>query len=365
MKKILMHLNCLERGGQERVASNLAKWFSEDGYEVVVATEWTGEDEYPLDSRARRVHVGPSEIEENKSRLAKIRIRNRNLRKCLKKERPDIVLAFEKKACYRALIASRWLNIPVVVTARMNPKGNYEKPGDKQFIKYLYPKAAGGIFQSEEMKNFFPKTLQDKSTVIINPLNEEFMRGDKATFREKRIVHVNRFIKLKNQLMLIKAFERIMDIYPEYVVEFYGGDTGDGYLQNVMEYVDNHGLKDKIKFMGQVNHVSDKVRAASCYVITSDEEGLPNSLMEAMAMGVPVISTDFAGGGARTLIKDGENGIIVPINDDEALARALQFVFDNSEKAEEMASEAMKMREYANPQAIYQLWKKYLLKVAD
>ena len=68
-RKIAFHLNCLEQGGAERVVSNLSNRFVQNGYEVLVATEWQGEDEFWIDERVRRVHVGLRPGDEKKSRL--------------------------------------------------------------------------------------------------------------------------------------------------------------------------------------------------------------------------------------------------------------------------------------------------------
>lgn len=365
MKKILIHLNCLERGGQERVASNLANRLTEDGFEVVIATVWKGQNEYPINDKVKRVIVGPTEAEETKNRIQKILIRESRLRDCVKKENPDVVLAFEKKACYRAIKVCKALGVPVVVTVRMNPKVNYEQRGDKFLINYLYPKADGAVFQTEEIRDFFPKRLREKSVVIINPLNSAFLNGEKAQVREKRIVHVNRILWPKNQLLLIQAFENIKDEYPDYKLEFYGGDTGDGYFQYLTKYVDEHGMSDRVSFLGEVTNVSERTGSACCYVNSSDEEGMSNSMMEAMAMGIPVITTDSAGGGARSLIRNGENGLLVPIKDVDAMTNALRLMLSDRPKAESMADEAMKIREYAHPERIYEIWKDYLINTSD
>ena len=102
-RKIVFHLNCLEHGGAERVVSNLANQFGREGYEVIVATEWKGEEEFPLIPQVRREIVGLKPGDEKKSRTAKFLLRIRYLRKFLKKERPDMVIAFAHRAIYRAL----------------------------------------------------------------------------------------------------------------------------------------------------------------------------------------------------------------------------------------------------------------------
>ena len=72
MQKIAFHLNSLQQGGAERVVSNLANRFAKEGYEVVIATEWYGTDEFALDQKVRRVHVGLTKEDENRSRISKM-----------------------------------------------------------------------------------------------------------------------------------------------------------------------------------------------------------------------------------------------------------------------------------------------------
>ena len=81
MQKIAFHLNCLARAGAERVVTNLAAQFVQEGYEVVIATEWKDKVEYEQDPRVRRVIVGPEGEEEKKGRIAKIFLRYFKLRR--------------------------------------------------------------------------------------------------------------------------------------------------------------------------------------------------------------------------------------------------------------------------------------------
>lgn len=85
MKRIVFHLNCLERGGAERVVATLSGQFAEHGYEVYIATEWQGEDEYEIHPRVKRVHVGLDGKQERHGRIQKFVDRVFNLRHFLKK----------------------------------------------------------------------------------------------------------------------------------------------------------------------------------------------------------------------------------------------------------------------------------------
>ncbi len=143
MKKIVFHLNCLERGGAERVVTTLSGQFAAHGYEVYIATEWTGEDEYETDPRVRRVHVGLNVQQEKHNRLRRFADRILNLRRFLEKVQPDLVIAFARKANYRALTATVGMKLPVLISVRINPIGYYDFLSDKIQIALAVSKGGG------------------------------------------------------------------------------------------------------------------------------------------------------------------------------------------------------------------------------
>lgn len=360
MKNIAFHINCLEKGGAERVVVNLAEKFALDGYDVTIVTEWIGKDEYPLSSMVKRVNAGLTESDDKKNRVLKVWLRNYRLREYLNKEKPDVVIAFAKKAIYRALMATIGTKIPVVLSVRINPKKNYEERGDKTIIKTLFPRAAGAVFQTDEVKEFFPVKLQNKARVILNPISDKFIGMPQPESRTKTIVHVNRFVAFKNQILLVKAFGKVHQKYPEYVLKMYGADTEDGTLEEIQAYIKENNLESHVLIMGNSDSTEKEIVDAAFFVLSSDEEGLPNVLMEAMALGLPVISTDCEGGGARVLIEDKVNGLLVPIKDQEALEQAMIYLIENPLEAERMGVKAREICTYANRDSIYNQWKEYI-----
>ena len=154
MKSIAFHLNCLCQGGAERVVTNLANRFASEGYKVYVATEWYDENEFVLDERVTRVHVGLKESDENKNRIAKFFLRIKYLKQFVKEYKPDVLVAFARKANYRALTAAG-SKMPVVFSVRIDPVGHYDHFTDKLQIKWLFPKAAGCVYQTQEQREFF------------------------------------------------------------------------------------------------------------------------------------------------------------------------------------------------------------------
>ena len=360
MQKIAFHLNSLQQGGAERVVSNLANRFAKEGYEVVIATEWYGTDEFALDQKVRRVHVGLTKEDENRSRISKMLRRIWYLRRFMKKEKPDVVVAFTRGVLYRALAAGIGTGIPVVISVRTDPVGHYDKKADKLRIPLLFPHAAGCVFQTEGAKAFFAPYLQENSRIILNPLNPKYVGVPEPAVRTKDVVQSGRLVDFKNQPMLIRAFLKVHEKHPDYALKIYGPDSKDGTKEILESIIHENHAEDFVKLMGGSNTLEKDLADAALYAFSSDWEGLPNALMEAMALGLPVVSTDCPCGGPKTLIEDGVNGLLVPIMDEKAMTDGILRLIEDRELAERLGREARKISERANEDAVFEQWQTYL-----
>lgn len=362
MHKILFHLNCLEQGGAERVVSNLANQFAKEGDDVVVATEWQGENEFQLDNKVRRIHVGLKERDEGKNRISKVWIRIKYLRKCIRDEKPDIVIAFAHKANYRALTSTIGMKVPVVISIRTDPAGHYDSLSDKIQIPLLFPRAAGCVFQTQGQKEFFPEYLQKKSCIILNPVNDKYLNVPKPEMREKTVVQSGRLVDFKNQPMLLKAFVKVHEKHPDYDLKIYGPDSFDGTKEILEGIIKEHHAESFIHLMGGSDELEKQLPKASVYAFSSDWEGLPNALLEAMALGMPIVATDCPCGGPKTVIQDGVNGLLVPIKDEEAMAEGINRLIEDRELAERLGQNARKISEKINSVSIITQWRGYIEK---
>ncbi|MCD8039684.1 MAG: glycosyltransferase [Lachnospiraceae bacterium] len=362
MKKIVFHLNCLERGGAERVVANLSGQFAQNGYEVYIATQWQGADEYEIDPRVTRVHVGLSEKQEKHGRILKYADRIVNLRKFLKKTKPDIVIAFARLANYRALAATIGTNIPVLISVRINPVGFYDFLPDKIQIPLLFRRAAGCVFQTPEQRDFFPRFIRKKSRIILNPIGSQFIGNpipaDKD--REKAVVHSGRLVDFKNQLLLIRAFVRVHEKHPDYVLKIYGPDSFDGTREKLEALIDEKNARDYVLLMGGSSSLEKDMICGAVAAFSSDYEGMPNALLEAMALGLPVVATDCPPGGPRMVIEHEKNGLLVPVNDEEALAGAINRLIEDRALAARLGAEAAKISKRAGADRIFEEWKDYI-----
>lgn len=363
MRKIVFHLNNLEKGGAERVASNLAGQLVKRGYEVHIATEWKGEDEYLLEEGVYRDHVGLNMKQEKKGRIRKILYRVTNLRKYLKETRPDVIIAFCKKAIYRGVFGCMGTNTPVIISVRTAPEGAYDGAIDRFLFWFVSRRANGAVFQTEKIMSFFPEKLQNKSRIIWNPLSERFLRCESVKERKKEIVTVGRIEKAKNQFLLVKAFAELSDNYPDYVLKIYGHDEDEMVKAEMVEFIAKKKLQTKVLFMGSSSQIEKEIAASAFFVLSSDKEGMPNALMEAMALGMPVIATNCDGGGAAELIHNKENGLLIPKGNQLKMEEAMRYMMDNPENAERMGKAAKQICKSSSIQAITDEWEKFIISV--
>lgn len=363
MHKILFHLNCLEQGGAERVVSNLANQFSKEGYEVIVATEWQGENEFRLEEKVRRVNVGLREQDEGKGRISKILLRVKYLRRFIREEKPDITIAFAHKANYRALMATVGMRMPVVISVRTDPVGHYDSLSDKIQIPLLFPRAAGCVFQTEGQREFFPEYLQRKSRIILNPVNDKYLNVPKPEVREKTVVQSGRLVDFKNQPMLLKAFLKVHAKHPDYTLKIYGGDSFDGTKEILESIIKENHAEDFIHLMGASDSLEKELPKASVYAFSSDWEGLPNALLEAMALGMPIVSTDCPCGGPKTVMTNEVDGLLVPIMDENAMAEGINRLIEDREFAERLGQNARKISDRINGPAVIAQWRDYIEEV--
>ena len=363
MRKVLFHLNCFEQGGAERVVSNLVNQLVKQDYEIIAATEWQGKVEFWLDERVQRVHVGLRKEDEKKNRMLKIWLRFKYLRDLIKKEQPDVVISFTRRPNYRALISAMRTGIPVIPAVRQDPKSYYNSPADKLLIPVLYRMAAGCVFQTKEQGTYFPASLQRKSRIILNPVNHKYLNVPKPEKREKTVVQSGRLVDFKNQVMLFKAFLKVHEKPPDYDLKLYGGDSFDGTKEKLEAIIKENEAGDYIRLMGPSDSLEKELPRASVYAFSSDYEGMPNALLEAMTLGLPVAATDCPCGGPRTVIENEKNGLLLPVGDEKAMVDAINRLIEDREFAERLGDNARKISERINEDAVLAQWKEYIEEV--
>lgn len=355
MKKIMFYINAIHDGGAERVMINLTKYFSEAGYDTVLVTSFRDKWEYTVPEHVKRLSLENTEIKQSRWRRNLSRIYK--LRQLCKKEKPDILVSFMAEPNFRALLATIGLPTKNLVSVRNDPEVEYGGKIGRLIGKYLLPLADGCVFQTEEAKKWFPQKLQSKSRIIYNSVKEDFYHIQRKP-NKGEIVTCGRLEKQKNHALLIQAFANVVKKYPDATLKIYGEGSLKEMLQNKINELN---LQGKAFLMGATNHVEKILETADLFVLSSDFEGMPNALMEAMAAGVPCISTDCPCGGPRELFGDEMAVYLTSINNSSELAKRLNafYCLNESERAQ-VGKKIKKQSKLFMPDLVNLAWFEYV-----
>ena len=242
--------------------------------------------------------------------------------------------------CFAAIFGLTVKN-RVVVSERNDPA---QYPASKTYRKFrdiCFRLADACVFQTEDAKRYFSRGVQKKGVVIPNPINDKIPEFDNLG-RKKIVMSTGRLKEQKNYPMLIRAFAKFLDHFPDYTLEIYGEGNQINELIALTRKLD---VEKKVSFKKFTDDIWPLMARASMFVMSSNYEGISNSMLEALAIGLPTICTDCPVGGARQMIDDGINGLLVPVGDVDALAKAMVSVASNEDFAKKLGDNAHKIRQ--------------------
>lgn len=340
---------------------NLAEYLHKNHYDVILVTQYKKEMEYDLSPEIRRVYSEPEEHELQGGRIHNFLARFMKLRSIWKIYKPDVILSFLGKNNLMAIVTSAFLPSRVAVSVRGEPTMEYEGKLMQFLAKLVFFFADGIVLQTKQASEFFPNIVRKKAVILPNPINPVFLEKRYIGEREDVIVTAGRLDENKNHAMLIHAFAKIAGEYPTTNLVIYGEGESREKLESLIA---EKGLTERISMPGSVTDIAERICKARIFTLTSNTEGMPNSIMEAMALGIPVVSTDCPCGGPATLIEDGVNGLLVPVGDAFALSDAFRKILSDREFAEKIGENAHNIAQNMNPDKVNSEWEEYLLKVA-
>ena len=326
MKKILFYINTLENGGAERAICNTASYFAEHDWKVILLTSYRVEKEYTYSDKIQRVII--EQTRTNDSAIRRNLNRIKAIRKICKDYKIDIAVSFMREPNFRLVLATWGIKTKAVISVRNDPNREYSGTVGKVVGKILLPCADGAVFQTEDAKRWFPKKLQRKAKVIYNVVDSKFF--ETTYCGEHDIITVGRISPQKNHTMLIKAFKKVHDEFPEERLVICGRTQTEMGIKELIEKLE---LEDSVILLGQRENVPEILSKAKLFVLSSDYEGMPNALMEAMAVGVPAISTDCPCGGPKELFGEELKNCLIPVGDIDALAKKMiSFLQDDNKR---------------------------------
>lgn len=208
-------------------------------------------------------------------------------------------------------------------------------------VERYYPLATKVVMPTESMKILFPNNIQEKTVIIANPLPKG-LPSKYNGIRKKRIVNFCRLSPVKNIPMLIEAFKKFHINHSDYFIEIFGdGEEKEKLLSLIKKY----HLEDAIYLRPFNSNIHQCIVDSAMYISTSNYEAFSNSVLEAMAIGIPVIATDCPSGGSRAMITNGVNGMLIPVGNVDALYHAMCYIAEHDVEAEEMVDKAIKVRD--------------------
>ncbi len=351
-KKIVIVTRSMTSGGAERVIAQLANYFANDGIFCEIITTESLKVEYQLNRRIKLDDIGKQSNSKAIDRIKRYNI----LRKKIIAEQPDVVLSMPEDTGIYVILSLIGTHIPVYVSERNNPWVMPDVKITRLLRKVSYPFAKGIIFQTKMAQSFFPKSIQKKSIVLSNPVDASRIPEPYVGERRKVIAAVGRLAPQKNFDLLLDAFKDFHDLHSDYRLNIYGEGPLKKHLQ---EKIDDYGLHDIAFLKGHSSHVLDDIREDAMFVLSSDYEGMPNALIEAMCMGMPVISTDCPSGGPRELIINNKNGLLVEPKNVVQLSSAMSIICD-PKKQKGFSMEAVKLKKVYTDIDVFHSWYSYL-----
>ncbi len=347
--KIVFVISSMGFGGAERVVSVLANQFVREHDVKIITTSTRSDVAYALDSRVELCSI-PSPC-SNLQRWTMVR------RLCVE-YRADVVLAFMDTIWIMTSLSLAFTSIPVIASERNDPsEKSLQLSGAFRILRFFANYLTSWfVFQSEGARSYYPQITQRKSCVILNPLNVENLPLRDESCMEKKVVNVGRLCPQKNQMLLLEAFGE-SDYAKDHQLYIYG----EGELRQELEQkIRELQLEDRVFLPGSRSDVHELIRNAALFAFTSDFEGLPNALIEAMAMGIPCVSTDCSPGGARMLVDHRTNGLLVPCNDKKALVEAMNWMYRHPELAEACGRNARDIRSRVEKEKIAGEWLRWI-----
>ncbi len=332
-KRMMILILSLRGGGAERVASILSSVLADRGEDVHVVIYERKDNECQLSDKVK-FHLLKQPHGDNK--IWRLVNRIRGLRNLIKEINPDVIIPFLALPTVHAYFATRGLGIRFIATVRNNPILYPNNKKLRNLVNWITKQADGIMLQTEGQRTFF-EVQENKTFVVCNPVKQEMLDAEYQYNEEAKVIATfGRLNEQKNHALLIKAFAKVTKKYPSIVLNIWGeGEEKSNLEQQIAEMK----LEDKVFLQGNTPDVKNELVKTDIFVLSSDYEGLPNALMEAMAVGLPCISTDCPTG-PRDLIKDSENGLLVSVGSDEAMADAMIKLLDSAVLREQIGQNA-------------------------
>lgn len=365
--RITCVISSLSCGGSERIMSDLVARLAARGHEVhLITLASRAADFYALDSRVQRTAMDLAREPRHVLEAAFNNLRRwRRLRHTIRETHPQVVLSFMAETNILTLAACTRLKIPVVVSERIDPR--YSPIGRLRecLRRRLYPRASAVVVQTGRVRNWMSEAFRlDTVRVIANsvePPGDPPARIPGLPAGARFILGMGRLTRQKGFDLLLQAFARCTADHEDWWLLLLGDGEERAELLCQGEQL---GITDRLKLLGCQRHPAGILRRGELFVLPSRFEGFPNALLEAMACGLPVIAADCPSG-PSDIIRSGSDGVLVPVENVDALTEAMVRLMDDAEECERMGRAALKVQERFSINRSIEQWEQVLREAVD
>jgi GalNAc-alpha-(1->4)-GalNAc-alpha-(1->3)-diNAcBac-PP-undecaprenol alpha-1,4-N-acetyl-D-galactosaminyltransferase len=352
---MVLLISSLGGGGAEKMMASLANSYSARGVHVTLVTlddQKKKPDVYKLSDKVDRLSIFVPFSQNTFSKLHAKAKKYFHLRRLLRFKSPDVVLSFMTPTNLLAIAAIQALKIRCVVSERTNP-AYYSYGSIYNLLRsLLYRRANCVVVQTPQIAQWLKMNVAGEISIVPNFVSSAITAS--SALKVKHICSVGRLDQAKGFDLLISAFAKLAEDFPDWTLLIFG----EGPERDVLEkLIDLMSLQHRVQLCGFIDQPSNMMRNASIVVQPSRLEGFPNALLEAMACGCPVIATHEAG---NMLINDGVNGLLIPSDDVDELAKTLKGLMENPQLRSDLAEAALGVRETFSEERVMKLWDKVL-----
>ena len=322
-KKICIAIHGLAHAGAERVAASWANYLAKQGHSVIVVVYAQTTDTYDLDERVKVIPLADSKDEYFQLSKGKQCLR---IRKVIRRERPQAIISFLPKMQISMMLATLGMRIKRIETVRNNPWIDKDVAGKRMLWNLCFYRSDAIIIQTKEQSLYFPEKVRRKCVVISNPISRDFSAKHKVYGNEeiRRFLAVARINAQKNYPMMIRAFAQTAQKSPSCTLDIYGAGSPEAETE-IRKLITRLGMEEIVHLCGWKRNISEILLQYDAFLMSSDYEGMPNALAEAMAAGLVCLSTDCRTG-PKDMIDDGKNGYLAQTGDVSSFAAGIETI---------------------------------------